>query len=61
VPRDRLKTDEDFVTPIASPTMAGGLFAIQREYFYHLGGYDMGLKIWGGENLEISFKVSRIL
>lgn len=40
--------------------MAGGLFAIDREYFYEIGAYDRGLTFWGGENMEISFKVIRI-
>jgi len=40
-----------------SPTHAGGLFAMDREYFFQLGAYDPGLKIWGGENFELSFKV----
>ncbi|XP_064614408.1 polypeptide N-acetylgalactosaminyltransferase 13-like isoform X2 [Liolophura sinensis] len=43
--------------PTRSPTMAGGLFSINREYFYEIGSYDEGMDIWGAENLEMSFRV----
>lgn len=57
VPNHLLAPSGDVTQPIRSPTMAGGLFAMNRNYFYELGQYDSGMNIWGGENLEISFRI----
>lgn len=42
---------------IMTPAMAGGLFAINRAYFYEVGAYDEQMRIWGGENVEMSFRI----
>lgn len=56
---DRRKGDR--TAPLRTPTMAGGLFSIDKDYFYEIGSYDEGMDIWGGENLEMSFRVSFVL
>uniref|UniRef100_A0A6A7FXF7 Polypeptide N-acetylgalactosaminyltransferase n=3 Tax=Hirondellea gigas TaxID=1518452 RepID=A0A6A7FXF7_9CRUS len=55
--REMERRGGDRTQPLRTPTMAGGLFAMDREYFENVGKYDEGMDIWGGENLEMSFRV----
>ncbi|XP_034552113.1 polypeptide N-acetylgalactosaminyltransferase 6-like isoform X1 [Notolabrus celidotus] len=50
-----LRKDETY--PVKTPTFAGGLFSISKKYFEHIGTYDDKMEIWGGENVEMSFRV----
>ncbi|XP_055376433.1 polypeptide N-acetylgalactosaminyltransferase 5 isoform X2 [Condylostylus longicornis] len=55
--REMERRNNDRTAPLRTPTMAGGLFSIDKQYFYEIGSYDEGMDIWGGENLEMSFRV----
>lgn len=57
VPMKELKRRQYNSEPYRSPTHAGGLFAMDRKYFFEMGAYDEGMQIWGGENFELSFKL----
>ena len=50
-------TPKSSTDPMSSPVMAGGLFTIDRKWFFDLGGYDPEFKYWGGEEMEIAFKI----
>lgn len=37
--------------------MVGPAMAVDSKYFSEIGAYDEGMKIWGGENLELPWRV----
>jgi len=55
--QERKERRTDPTRVIETPMIAGGLFMINKTYFDTIGQYDMQMDIWGGENLEISFRV----
>ncbi|CAK9300062.1 unnamed protein product [Gordionus sp. m RMFG-2023] len=57
IPEREKNRRKSAIDPLYSPTMAGGLFSIHRGYFEKIGTYDAAMDIWGGENLELSFRI----
>ncbi|CAI9728458.1 Hypothetical predicted protein [Octopus vulgaris] len=56
---DRIKkTRTSNLDPIMTPTLAGGLLSMRKDFFETLGAFDPGFETWGSENLELSFKVN---
>lgn len=43
--------------PYEMPFGPGALFAILKNEFWRLGGYDEGIYVWGAENMELSLKI----
>lgn len=44
-------------TPKMGAVMVGAAFAVYRKYFLEIGAYDEGMDVWGGENLELSWRM----
>ncbi|XP_060086153.1 polypeptide N-acetylgalactosaminyltransferase 13-like [Ylistrum balloti] len=57
IPEREKKRRTSPTEPYRSPTMAGGIFSISKDYFEHIGLYDAGMEIWGAENVEMSIRI----
>ena len=48
------------IDPIPTPIVPLGVFVVHQSFFWKIGSFDLGMEIWGAENIEISFrKVTR--
>lgn len=52
-PQDKADLGENFELS----SMTGGAYAMRKDHFFYLGAYDENLKIWNGENYELSLKL----
>ena len=43
--------------PYFTPTLVGCAMAVYKPYFDEIGTFDEGLKVWGGESIELAFRV----
>ncbi|XP_071096624.1 polypeptide N-acetylgalactosaminyltransferase 1-like [Haliotis cracherodii] len=43
--------------PFPTPVLQGSCIAVRKSYFNAVGRFDPGLKIWGGEQFDLSFNV----
>ncbi|XP_042606791.1 polypeptide N-acetylgalactosaminyltransferase 6-like isoform X1 [Cyprinus carpio] len=57
IPEEERVKRKDETYPVRTPTIAGGLFAIYKQFFEHVGTYDDNMEFWGAENIEMSFRV----
>lgn len=53
VKRQRTKASD----PIPSPVMPAGAFAINKQFFTSIGLLDPQMKIWGVDDVELSFRI----
>ncbi|XP_071096968.1 polypeptide N-acetylgalactosaminyltransferase 13-like [Haliotis cracherodii] len=44
-------------SPRRGVSMVGAAYAVDKAYFAEIGAYDEGMQIWGGENIEMAWRV----
>ncbi|GFO11148.1 polypeptide n-acetylgalactosaminyltransferase [Plakobranchus ocellatus] len=53
---DQVKSKSN-ADPLPGVLYVGTGFAVDVKYFKHVGSYDSGMMIWGGENIELAWRV----
>ena len=56
IPRHVSAKRKDQGDPIPSATIVACAIAVNRRVFFELGAFDEGMGIWGGENMELSWR-----
>lgn len=59
--REFIRNKNDATAPYRTPALIGCAIAIDREFFFEIGSFDMGMDIWGGENTELSLRVRQFI
>lgn len=55
--REFNRTNYDRTAPLHTPALIGCAFAVDTKFFFEIGGFDDGMEVWGGENIEIALRV----
>ncbi|CAJ1083868.1 polypeptide N-acetylgalactosaminyltransferase 15-like [Xyrichtys novacula] len=56
-PQLQHKDADSAVQPVTSPALGGGVVAMDKHFYHSVGGYDPGMLLWGGEQVELSIRV----
>ena len=56
IPEHFEKLRKSKVDPVYTPTFVACVIVVDRKHFFSTGAFDEDMMIWGGENLEISFR-----
>lgn len=55
--RERIRNKYDRTAYINTPEFGGGIYSIDREYFFEMGGYDEKMIYYGSDNAEMSLRL----
>lgn len=56
--REKARIGSDRTAPLQSSSLVGGLYAIDREFFFNIGGLDEKMQpYYGSEDIEITLRI----